>query len=137
MAIAMLCRTARVYNRVACRPLQCQRQPYFLRSNSTSPSHNNKVNTLAHDTAKETEKKRGDYPSTRTAHIRLWEPVHNMADVWSIKRAMEKKYGAILETHFLKVRLTLFVFVFPKCTYPPKGFRSARQVSNDGFHYIP
>lgn len=30
-----------------------------------------------------------------------------MADVWSIKRAMEKKYGAILETHFFKVRLTL------------------------------
>ncbi|KAF9529710.1 hypothetical protein CPB83DRAFT_905832 [Crepidotus variabilis] len=43
-----------------------------------------------------------EYPSLRTAVLRFWEPLHNVADVWTVKRSLEKKYGRILETHFLK-----------------------------------
>jgi hypothetical protein len=122
----MLCRTARVSKGVAYRPLRCQRQAYFLRSNSTSTSQN-EVNASSPDntpqeTTAEKQSSTGpthfgyQFPSNRTAHLRFWEPVHSIADVWVVKRAMEKKYGTILETYFFKVRKAhIFSSLVPEC----------------------
>ncbi|CAA7260547.1 unnamed protein product [Cyclocybe aegerita] len=38
----------------------------------------------------------------RTAHIRTWKPVKNIADAYALIQAVERKYGRILEVHFLK-----------------------------------
>ncbi|KAJ3514748.1 hypothetical protein NLJ89_g2191 [Agrocybe chaxingu] len=38
----------------------------------------------------------------RTAHIRTWKPVNNIADAYALIQAVERKYGKILEVHFLK-----------------------------------
>ena len=88
---------------------------YIIRFSSTSTAHA-PARVLADDTPAATTKwtttksvQREDRhrpsadPSTRTAHIRFWEPVCSVVDVWVAKRALEKKFGAILETHFLKV----------------------------------
>lgn len=108
--IVMLCRTTRISRRVSYQLLRFQRPVCFPRSNSTSTSHNG-VNTSPDNPTiaeKQSTRRSGDrYPPARTAHIRFWEPVHTIADVWVVKRALEKKYGAILETYFFKVRIFL------------------------------
>ena len=44
-------------------------------------------------------------PSRRTAFIQTWEPFHNLADAWVLLRAVERKYGKVLEAQFIKVSL--------------------------------
>lgn len=128
----MLCSTARV-TKHAYRPLRCQPQTYFLRPKSTFTAHN-RANILPNNASQEprtAEKQNGTssinladlYPSTRTAHIRFWEPILNVADVWVVKRAMEKKYGSILETYFLKVCVSLISFLSVFHVHP-KDFES-------------
>ena len=41
----------------------------------------------------------------RTAFIRTWEPFHNLADTWTLLRAVERKYGKVAEAQFFKVSL--------------------------------
>ena len=41
----------------------------------------------------------------RTAFIQTWEPIHGLADAWALLRAVERKYGKILEAQFVKVSL--------------------------------
>ena len=98
------------------RPVHYQRLHYIIRFSSTSTAHA-PLRVLADGTPAATTKwtttksvQREDrhrpsaqHPSTRTAHIRFWEPVCSVVDVWVVKRALEKRFGAILETHFLKV----------------------------------
>ena len=41
----------------------------------------------------------------RTAFIRTWEPFHSLAETYLLLRAVERKYGKVIEGHFLKVSL--------------------------------
>ena len=41
----------------------------------------------------------------RTAFIQTWEPFHNLADAWALLRAIERKYGKVVEAQFIKVSL--------------------------------
>lgn len=41
----------------------------------------------------------------RTAFIQTWEPFHNLTDAWALLRALELKYGKIVEAQFIKVSL--------------------------------
>ena len=50
-----------------------------------------------------------DNPGNETravsAYIETWEPLHSVADAWTLLRAVELKYGKIVEAKFLKVSL--------------------------------
>ena len=41
----------------------------------------------------------------RTALIRTLKPFHNLADTWTLLRAVERRYGKVVEAQFLKVSL--------------------------------
>lgn len=43
----------------------------------------------------------------RTALIRTWKPFHNMADAWALVRAVERKYGKVVEAQFIKVQSSI------------------------------
>lgn len=45
---------------------------------------------------------------SQTAFIRTWEPFHNLADAWALLRVVERKYGKVVEAHFLKVGVYYF-----------------------------
>ena len=44
-------------------------------------------------------------PPKRFAFIQTWEPFHSLADTWALLRAVERKYGKIVEVQFIKVSL--------------------------------
>lgn len=39
----------------------------------------------------------------RTAFIVTWEPFKNVVDAWALLRAVERRYGKVVEAHFIKV----------------------------------
>ena len=41
----------------------------------------------------------------RTALIRTREPFNSLADTWTLLRAVERRYGKVVEARFLKVSL--------------------------------
>lgn len=43
--------------------------------------------------------------SQRTAFLQTWDPLHDIVDAWALLRAVERKYGKVLEAHFFKVSL--------------------------------
>ena len=51
--------------------------------------------------------------ANRSAFIRTWEPLHNLADAWALLRVIERKYGKVAEAQFLKVSLLLFSNLIP------------------------
>ena len=46
-----------------------------------------------------------DFRLKRSAYIQTWEPLHNLADAWALLRAVERRYGKVLEAQFVKVSL--------------------------------
>ena len=113
----MLSRTARISKRAPCWSIRCQSQRNVIRFGSSS-AHTAAATLLSDNTPPvtthditNTQNRRGlaekrygmKHPSVRTAFIRFWEPVWNIADIWAAKQVLEKKYGAILEISSLKV----------------------------------
>lgn len=43
-------------------------------------------------------------PPLRTAYIKTWEPLKNLGDVYTLLRALERKYGKVVDARFAKVR---------------------------------
>ena len=69
-------------------------------SNSTDPAP---LHISAGTAGNAKKAKEIDPDNRRTAYIRTWEPVKNVADAWAIIRVLERKYGKIITAHFLKV----------------------------------
>jgi len=64
-----------------------------------------------------------NYGYKRSACIQTWEPFHNLADAWTLLRAVERKYGKVLEAQFIKDyemtnRYQMFSYV---CFLDPKS----------------
>jgi len=49
--------------------------------------------------------------ATQTAFVRTWDPLTSIVDVWALTRAVERKYGPILESHFIKVYRIVVLFL--------------------------
>ncbi|KAH9485498.1 hypothetical protein JR316_0002406 [Psilocybe cubensis] len=41
-------------------------------------------------------------PPLRTAYLKAWEPIKNVADVYALLQALERKYGKVIDAHFAK-----------------------------------
>lgn len=57
------------------------------------------VTTVAEDNQENQIQK----PPLRTAYLRTWEPLKNVGDAYVLLRALERKYGKVLEARFAKV----------------------------------
>ncbi|KAF8161316.1 hypothetical protein B0H34DRAFT_857770 [Crassisporium funariophilum] len=87
----MLSPTLRASRRLApCRSLL--HQHLTLRHASTSTGQWKRSDSLTKLNSKD----------RRTAFVKTWEPFQNIADTWALLRVLERKYGKIVEAHFLK-----------------------------------
>jgi len=90
-----------------CRSLLRQ-HPVRFASTSAESSSNSPGLTPLPISADNTKKVKEIYPNNRrTAYLRTWEPVRNVADAWAIIRVLERKYGKIITAHFLKVHFLI------------------------------
>lgn len=71
-----------------------------------------------------------------TAFIRTWRPPTGVPEALLILAEIEKKYGKIRESHFLKV--CDFAHTWSECPaeYEYTGLRNVAEVSNVGLHCI-
>ncbi|KDR75658.1 hypothetical protein GALMADRAFT_248258 [Galerina marginata CBS 339.88] len=84
------------------------------------------------DTAPQPPGKPRPPPNLRTAYIRTWQPLANIADAYAMIRVLERKYGKVIEAHFLKdfevpmnyQNISWIVFKDPKSVQriPERGF---------------
>ena len=82
-----------------CRPLQ------FIRESSTGASSGSALPITATFKPQPLPKLKRD--GRRAAYIRTWAMIDNMADAYTIVRAVEKKYGSIAEARILRVKFAV------------------------------